>query len=49
MSKTKKTKTKMEKAEKNTVYYCDSCGCEMVCTVPSKGPIVCCDEIMYCC
>ena len=49
MSKTKKTKKKMEKAEKDCVYYCDACGCEMVCTTPSKGPLVCCDQIMYCC
>ena len=49
MSKNKKTSTKMQKAEKNGVYYCDSCGCELVCTTPSKGPITCCSDVMCCC
>jgi hypothetical protein len=48
VKKIKKTK-KMEKAEKSCVYVCDSCGCEVVCTTPSVGPLVCCDEVMYLC
>ena len=42
----KKPKTKMKKAEKNCTYVCDVCGCEVVCRTPSKGPVVCCDQIM---
>ena len=50
MSKeTKKPRTKMTKAEKNYVYACDVCGCEVVCTTPSKGPLLCCNEPMCCC
>jgi hypothetical protein len=48
-TKTKKAKTKMKKPEKNCVYVCDVCGCEIVCTTPGRGPLVCCEEIMYCC
>jgi len=48
-TETKKAKTKMKKAEKNCVYVCDVCGCEVVCTTASRGPLVCCDEIMCCC
>ena len=44
----KKAKKKMAKAEKNTVYCCDICGCEIVCTTPSTGPLMCCDEVMCC-
>ncbi len=42
-------KEKMKKAEKNCVYVCDVCGCEVVCTTPSKGALICCNEVMYCC
>jgi len=42
-------KDRMENAEKNCVYACDVCGCEIVCTTPSKGPLVCCEEVMCCC
>jgi hypothetical protein len=45
----KAAKKKMEKAEKNCVYVCDVCGCEVVCTTPSEGPLICCNEVMYCC
>ena len=49
MNKVAKTpKTKMKKAEKNSVYVCDVCGCEVVCTTPSKGALICCDEPMCC-
>jgi hypothetical protein len=34
----KKAKNRMKKAEKSCVYVCDVCGCEIVCTTPSKGP-----------
>ena len=44
---TKKTKTRMKKSEKNCVYICDVCGCEIVCTTPGKSPLVCCEEVMY--
>jgi len=40
---------KMEKAEKNCCYVCDVCGCEVVCTTPSSGPLVCCEQVMCCC
>lgn len=40
---------KMEKAEKNSCYVCDVCGCEIVCTTPSNGPLMCCDQVMCCC
>ncbi|MEJ2240990.1 MAG: hypothetical protein P8Y18_02440 [Candidatus Bathyarchaeota archaeon] len=44
-----KEKKRMEKAEKECTYVCDVCGCEIMCTTPSRGPLVCCDEVMYCC
>jgi desulfoferrodoxin-like iron-binding protein len=43
----KKAETKMKKAEKNNTYVCETCGCEVVCTTPGKGPLVCCGELMY--
>ncbi len=42
---TKKTK-KAEKVEKGERYYCEVCGCEVVCIEPSTEAIVCCDEPM---
>jgi hypothetical protein len=42
-------KDRMENAEKNCVYVCHVCGCEIVCTTPSKGPLVCSEEVMCCC
>ena len=42
-------KKRMEKAEEECRYFCDSCGCEIICTTPSRGPIMCCEEIMCCC
>ncbi|MCW3997410.1 MAG: hypothetical protein NWF10_02435 [Candidatus Bathyarchaeota archaeon] len=45
--KNKKIKKKMDKAEKNCSYFCDACGCEVVCKKPSDSPLVCCDQIMY--
>lgn len=48
--KTKKKATKkMEKAKKNCVYVCDCCGCEVVCTAPSEGPLLCCGQAMFFC
>lgn len=44
----KKTRKKMKKAEKNTIYYYDVCGCEIVCRTPSTGPLTCCNTIMCC-
>ena len=44
-----KEKKRMKKAEKECTYVCDVCGCEIMCTTPSRGPLVCCDEVMYCC
>jgi len=38
----------MKKAEKNCVYVCGVCGCEIVCTTPSESPIICCEENMFC-
>ena len=38
---------KMKKAEKGETYYCEVCGCEIVCTKDSESPIVCCEEVMY--
>ena len=42
-------KKKMEKAEEDCVYVCDSCGCEVICRTPSEGPLMCCGEVMCCC
>lgn len=45
--KTKKVQTKKaERAEKGEIYYCDVCGCEIVCVESSAREIVCCDEPM---
>lgn len=43
-----KGKKKMDAAEKNAVYYCDLCGCEVVCTTTGGGPLICCGEVMCC-
>ncbi len=46
-SKSTKTKTKKaEKVEKGERYYCDVCGCEIVCIKPSEAAVVCCEEPM---
>ena len=37
---------KMTRARKGETYYCEVCGCEVVCAVDSEGPIICCDEEM---
>jgi hypothetical protein len=43
----KKVKTmKASKAETGFTYYCEVCGCEMVCASDSSGVIVCCEEPM---
>ena len=43
----KKVKTKKaSKAETGQTYYCEVCGCEMVCASDSAGAVVCCDESM---
>ena len=40
-----KTK-KAEKIEKGEKYYCEVCGCEIVCIKPSEASVVCCEEPM---
>jgi len=43
----KKVKTKKaSKAETGQTYYCEICGCEMVCASDSEGEVVCCGEPM---
>jgi len=43
----RKVKTKKaSKAETGQTYYCEVCGCEMVCASDSAGEIVCCSEPM---
>jgi hypothetical protein len=43
----KKLKTmKAAKAETGQTYYCEVCGCEMVCASDSSGEVVCCEEPM---
>jgi len=45
--KTKEVKTKKaEKIEKGEKYYCEVCGCEIVCIKPSEASVVCCEEPM---
>jgi len=52
LSKLKKTKTKEvktkkgEKIEKDEKYYCEICGCEIVCIKSSEAAVVCCEEPM---
>ncbi len=46
-SETKEVKTKKsEKIEKGEKYYCEVCGCEIVCINPSEASVVCCEEPM---
>ncbi len=43
----RKVKTKKaSKAETGQTYYCEVCGCEMVCAADSTGEVVCCGEPM---
>ena len=43
----KKVRTKKaSKAETGQTYYCEVCGCEMVCASDSEGEVVCCGEPM---
>ena len=43
----KKVRTKKAtKAESGQTYYCEVCGCEMVCASDSAGEVVCCEEPM---
>lgn len=44
-AKTKKTE-KAGKTEKGERYYCEVCGCEVVCIESSTEAIVCCNEPM---
>ncbi len=37
---------KMTRAKKGETYYCEVCGCEVMCATSSEGPIICCDEVM---
>jgi len=49
MSKKKKEKTEMKKAEKDYVYVCDVCGCHVMRTTPGRSPLVCGDHVIYSC
>jgi hypothetical protein len=43
----RKVKTKKaSKAETGQTYYCEVCGCEMVCASDSAGEVICCSEPM---
>jgi len=43
----KKVKTeKAARAESGQTYYCEICGCEMVCASDSAGEVLCCEEPM---
>ncbi len=43
----KKVKTKKaSKAETGSTYYCEVCGCEMVCASDSAGEVICCETPM---
>jgi len=42
-------KKRMRNAEKDCVYTCDVCGCEIVRTTPSRGHLIFCEEVMCCC
>lgn len=43
----KKVKAKKaKKAERGQEYYCEVCGCEMVCVSDSAGNVVCCEQPM---
>lgn len=43
----KKVRTKKAtKAESGQTYYCEVCGCEMVCASDSAGEVICCEEPM---
>ena len=45
--KTNEVKTKKaEKIEKGEKYYCEVCGCEIVCIEPSEAAVVCCEKPM---
>jgi len=37
---------KMTRAKKGETYYCEVCGCEIMCAISSEGPVICCDEVM---
>jgi hypothetical protein len=37
---------KASKAQTGQTYYCEVCGCEMVCASDSAGEVVCCEEPM---
>ena len=46
-AKAKKRKSKKaKKAATGKTYYCEVCGCEMICVEPSAREIVCCDVPM---
>ncbi len=46
-TETKPAKTKKAgKAEKGKTYYCEVCGCQLICVEPSAEEIVCCDQPM---
>lgn len=43
----RKVKTeKATKAESGQTYYCEVCGCEMVCVSDSAAEVICCEEPM---
>ncbi len=41
---TKRVTRKADKAEKDSTYYCEICGAEMVCVEDSAGIVSCCGE-----
>ncbi len=48
-AKAKKGRTRAKKAakpERGQMYYCETCGCEMVCIEPGEEAVMCCDEPM---
>ncbi len=42
----RKKAEKAEKAEKGKMYYCEVCGCEIVCVSPGAETVACCGEPM---
>ncbi|MCE8422841.1 MAG: hypothetical protein J5U17_05040 [Candidatus Methanoperedens sp.] len=44
--KGKRVTKKAKKAEKDSTYYCEICGAEMMCVEDSAGEVSCCGEPM---
>lgn len=45
-SKAKKKTRKAKKVEKDSTYYCETCGAEIICVEDSAGEVTCCGEPM---